>query len=527
MLKLQKDAADTASSYTVDVLDTEQVDAAYAMPADYVSVTGYGVTPNSGADDTAAINSALSSLSGTGKGLWFPSGTYDISGRVNMSNVAIRGAGEWYTTIQATTENGSGGLFATGGRNQIADLTVSGDQTSRNNDAGAAAIEGNFTSGSLIYDVWVEHAKVGLWANSGTGLEVAGLRVRDVFADGVHIHGGSNNSRVEQSHVRNTGDDELALDTEGGQVTNCVLANNTVQSPIQANGIGVYGGANNTLRNNAISDTVAFGSGITISTAFGGGFTGPTNVLDNVLTRTGSYNSNWGSSIGALWIYANLADITQPVNVTGNTISNSTYEGVLLSFAKKISNLTLDQRHDQRRRHLRHQHQQRHRRHDRHRRHGHRHHLRRPEQPRQLPHHPGPGRQRLLTRPRPAAPIRPGPPGRFGAAAVRIRRSSSTPAGRTVHGCPHPTTPSPAASSSSTERRVPGSRASPPNSSSSWRSRTSTWASTASTACSPRRGPRWTTPPWSTSSCAVPRPDSTARSRAWRPPATTSSSTRS
>ncbi|MEZ0067359.1 hypothetical protein ABIA32_003372 [Streptacidiphilus sp. MAP12-20] len=343
VLKLQKDAADTAASYTIDVLDAEQIDPAFTMPATgYTSVTNYGVTPNSGADDTAAINNALSALSGTGTGLWFPSGTYLISGRINFANVSIRGAGEWYTTITSTAVNGAGGLYATGGSSQIADLTIAGDQTSRNNDSGAAGIEGTFGSGSLIYDVWIEHAKVGIWAVPGNGLYVVGDRIRDVFADGLHVHGGSSNTRVDQTEVRNTGDDELALDTEGGNVTGCALTNNTVSSPIQANGIGVYGGGNNTVSGNLVSDTVAFGSGITISTRFGAGFTGPTTVNGNALVRAGSYNTNWGSAMGALWIYANLYDMTQPVTVSNNSISNASYQGVLLSYAKQISNLTLD-----------------------------------------------------------------------------------------------------------------------------------------------------------------------------------------
>ncbi|MEY9963503.1 hypothetical protein ABIA33_001536 [Streptacidiphilus sp. MAP12-16] len=343
VLKLQKDAADSASSYTIDVLDAEQVDPAFTMPgAGYVSVTNYGVTPDSGADDTAAINSALSALSGTGQGLWFPAGSYDISGRINLANIAVRGAGTWYTTIKSTAVNGAGGLFATGGSSQIADLTISGDQTSRNNDSGAAGIEGSFGSGSLIYDVWIEHAKVGLWAAPGNGLYVVGDRIRDVFADGLHVHGGSSNTRVDQTEVRNTGDDELALDTEGGNVTGCSLTNNTVSSPIQANGIGVYGGGNNAVSGNLVSDTVAFGSGITVSTRFGAGFTGPTTVSGNALLRAGSYNTNWGSAMGALWIYANLYDMTQPVTINNNSISNASYQGVLLSYAKQISNLTLD-----------------------------------------------------------------------------------------------------------------------------------------------------------------------------------------
>jgi predicted cupin superfamily sugar epimerase len=342
VLKLQKDAADNASSYTFDVVDTEQVDPAFAIPANYVPITNYGVTPDSGADDTTAINSALSALVGTGRGLFFPPGTYNISDRININGVPVRGAGEWYTTLKSTAHNGNGGLFTTGGTNQIADLTISGGQTDRNNDAGAAGIEGTFAAGSLIYDVWIEHTKVGIWAVPGTGLDIAGTRMRDIFADGVHIHGGSTNTRVEQSVSRNTGDDGFALDSEGGVVGNGTVAFDSVQSPIQGNGIGVYGGTGNAVLNSQVTDTVAFGAGITISTRFGAGFSGPTTVAGNVLTRASSYNSNWGSSLGALWIYANLSDITQPVSVTNTTIADSTYEAVLLSYAKQISNLTLD-----------------------------------------------------------------------------------------------------------------------------------------------------------------------------------------
>ena len=343
VITLQKDSADTATSYTIDVLDAEQVDPAYTMPANYRSITDFGVTPNSGADATSAINGALASLSGTGTGLWFPAGTYLISSQISMNGVSVRGAGEWYTVLRSTAVNGSGGLFATGGVNQIADLTIAGGQTSRNNDAGAAGIEGNFASGSLILDVWIEHTKVGVWTDSATGLDVAGARIRDVYADGIHFNGGTTGSAVSQSVVRNTGDDGLALDTENGSVTGCQLAGNTVQSPIQANGIGVYGGAGNVVADNQVSDIVAFGSGITVSTAFGGGFTGATVLQDNTLTRAGSFNSNWGSAIGALWIYANQLDITQPVLVTGAVIDDSSYQAVLLSYAKQITNLDLSQ----------------------------------------------------------------------------------------------------------------------------------------------------------------------------------------
>jgi hypothetical protein len=341
VLKLQKDAADTASSYTIDVIDTELVDAAYAMPAGYVSAATYGVKPD-GSDVTSALNSALSSAASAGKGLWLPAGTYTISGRVNLGGVSLRGAGEWYTTLQSTAENGSGGLFTTGGKNQIADLSIFGDQTSRNGNQGAAAIEGTFTSGSLIFDVWMEHTKVGLWANPGTGLLVSDVRARDQFADGLHVHGGSSGTRLEQSSVRNTGDDNIALDTEGGNVTNSTVVDNTAQLPMLANGIGVYGGGNNLVEANAVSDSVLNGSGITVSSWFGQNFSGPTTVQDNLLVRTGSYDTSWTSDIGALWIYAaDQGDITQPIYVKGNTIKDATYQAVLLSYNHKLADLEL------------------------------------------------------------------------------------------------------------------------------------------------------------------------------------------
>jgi len=69
---------------------------------------------------------------------------------------------------------------------------------------------------------------------------------------------------------------------------------------------------------------------------------GPTTVSGNAMTRAGSYEYNWGSSLGALWIYANQSDITQPVTVSNNTITNATYDALLLGDSKQIANLTVD-----------------------------------------------------------------------------------------------------------------------------------------------------------------------------------------
>jgi hypothetical protein len=187
------------------------------------------------------------------------------------------------------------------------------------------------------------HVKVGMWIDSGTnGLYAAAVRIRNTFADGVNLHANVVNSRMEQSVLRNTGDDALAMFSDGTAVTNCAYTFNTVQTPLEANGVGIYGGANNAAEDNLIADTVTSSAGIAVSTRFGVPFSAPISVQRNTLTRTGGFERNWGAQLGAMWIYADRYDITTPVLVKDLTIVDSTYQAILLSYQKTITNLTFD-----------------------------------------------------------------------------------------------------------------------------------------------------------------------------------------
>ena len=344
VLKFQKDTS--ASSYlTVDLVDAEVADAAYAQPAGYVSVTSYGATVNDSTDDTAAFKSAVTAAAG--KGLWIPAGTFVVSSVITMAGIDVRGAGMWRTTVQGL--NRHGGFFVTGSNTTIGDLTFDGDVTTRDPDDAPnsdAAIEGDFGTGSLIHHFATNHAKVGLWANGNTdGLYAAGIRVRNTMADGVNLTGNTKNSRVDQSTMRNTGDDALAMWSWSGHgtVSNTVFAFNSVALPILANGAAIYGGTNNRIEDNLITDTVFAGSGITVSTWHAAvPFSGTTVVQRNTLTRTGSFQLDWGSAIGALWIYAEASEISAPIQIRNLDIVDSSYQGILMSWQKNVTNLSFD-----------------------------------------------------------------------------------------------------------------------------------------------------------------------------------------
>ncbi len=340
VLTLQKDASSTAAWYDIDLIEAESVPGALSAPAGALSITSYGAV-SGGADATSAIGATIAAAKSQGKPVWIPAGTFRINSTISVSDVKIYGAGPWHSVLQGT--NSRGGFLANGSNVTIADLAIFGDAKLRQDDASDAAIEGNFGSGSMLHNIWVQHTKVGLWVVTGTdGLYATALRIRDTYADGVNFRSNVKNSRVDQSTFRNTGDDSLAMWSDGTAVTDSAFTFNTVQAPALSNGIAIYGGTSNRAEDNIVADTVNAAAGIAISTRFGIPFSGTTSVQRNSLIRTGSLEPNWNAQLGALWIYADVHAIDARIVLRDLTISDSTYSGILMSWQKSIRQLEFD-----------------------------------------------------------------------------------------------------------------------------------------------------------------------------------------
>lgn len=347
-VKLQRDATDTAAFYKIDFIELEQIEAAYTMPANFVSITSQGATANDGSDDTQALINTINYAKQMGMGVWIPAGTFNINARINdLNNVHIRGAGMWYTRLQGS--NGQGGFYANGSNVTIADMTIASDSYYRDNGGHTAAIEGDFGTGSLVQNIWVEHMKVGVWLKPNTdGLLITNGRIRNTWADGVNFHAGVKNSTISHFNVRNNGDDSFAMWSQPGSINvNNSFRFNTAQMPILANTYAIYGGQDNKVLDNIGADTVRASAGIAISTRgdFPGGtapFTGTTEVKRNTLNRTGGWEPNWSTSFGALWVYADGQSINAPIVIDHLTINNSLYEAILFSYGQQITNLSVN-----------------------------------------------------------------------------------------------------------------------------------------------------------------------------------------
>ena len=331
-VRVQIDSGDTAPSYTIDLADFYDVPAAYTEPSSgYLSVTSYGADPTGVADSTQAIQNAVNAAESAGEGVWVPAGTYTVTSHIILNNVTMRGAGPWYTTLGGNDVGLYGNYAPNPSSNvQIYDLAIFGQVTNRDDSAQVNGIGGSMGGGSVIQDVWIEHTKVGMWFDGPfSNLLITGDTIRDTTADGINFHDGITNATVEQTTIRNTGDDGLAMWSDTNADQNDVFEYNTVQIPILANNLAIYGGSNNSILNNIAEDTLTEGGGIQVGNRFSSvPLAGTTTIDSNLTIRAGQFDPNWQFGVGAIWFYALDEAMTGTINVTNDQIENSPYEAI-------------------------------------------------------------------------------------------------------------------------------------------------------------------------------------------------------
>ncbi len=329
--KLQVDSGDSASSYTIDFADFEQVGAALTQPAGSVSVVSEGADASGAADSTSAFNAAIAAA-GSGGTVWIPPGTYNVPGHIAVNNVTIAGAGMWYSTVTGTAPGFYGNSAPNPSTNvHLQNFAISGNVQERDDSAQVNGI-GGAMSDSTVSNIWIEHMKVGAWMDGPMDkLTFSGMRIRDTTADGINFHGGVTNSTVTNSDIRNTGDDGIATwaDSGIGADANDTISNNTVQLQMLANGIAIYGGHDNTVSGNLVVDTgITQGGGIQVGQRFSSTPVGTTTITNNTMIRDGDLDPNWQFGVGALWFDGSQGTVNGPINVTNALIEQSPFEAI-------------------------------------------------------------------------------------------------------------------------------------------------------------------------------------------------------
>ncbi|WP_214107212.1 glycosyl hydrolase family 28-related protein [Acrocarpospora catenulata] len=346
-IRLTAPAGSNAAWTVIDLLDTELVGAPHVRLL-AANVLLFGADPTGRRDSADAIDKAIAFAKKNRLKVYIPPGVYQVNRHIIVDNVTIEGAGNWYTIIKGkevplnppapdgSVHTGVGfyGKEAKdgGSRNvHLSGFAIEGDVRERIDTDQVNGV-GGAMSDSTIDGLYIHHTKVGLWFDGPmSNVKVTNNIVVDQIADALNFHIGVTGSLVANNFVRNTGDDGLAMWSEQTANAGNTFDRNTVQTPVLANGIAIYGGKNNTVSNNLIADPIREGSAIQVGSRFGAEpFTEKMWITNNTTVRAGTYELNWNIGLGAIWFYALEKDINADIQVVGNHFLDNTYNAIML-----------------------------------------------------------------------------------------------------------------------------------------------------------------------------------------------------
>ncbi|MCU1679165.1 MAG: coagulation factor 5/8 type domain protein [Frankiales bacterium] len=324
-LELAPDFA--AESVTIDVADFERVAPPAERPDGFVPVTDFGADPTGAADSTDAFTRAVAA----GLDVWIPPGTFRVDGHLILDDVTIRGAGIWHSVVTGQEIGFYGKWSPEFSRNvHLSHFQIRGDVRERVDNHQVNGI-GGALSDSTVSDIWIEHTKVGAWIDGPCdNLHFSRMRIRNQTADGMNFHRGVTRSSFNDSHFRNLGDDGMAMWTHAVENVGNTFARNTVETPILANGIAIYGGRDITVTDNLVVDAgLTEGGGIHLANRFESvPVAGTIRIERNTLVRCGSIDPRFGYGIAAIWFDAREAPLDATVIVDDLLIEDSPFGAI-------------------------------------------------------------------------------------------------------------------------------------------------------------------------------------------------------
>jgi hypothetical protein len=314
---------------TINVADFQEVAPPAPQPRGSLSVLSFGADPTGQADSTTAIQNAINAGSADGKAVYIPPGNFLVTAHLIVNKVTLTGAGEWYSVLGG---NGAG-VFGNMPPNpsvtvHLSNFAIFGQVNARVDSENFMGIGGGLQD-STISNVWIQHVQAGIWMTGPfTNLKISNVRIQDTVADGINFDGGITDSSVTGAFIRNTGDDGIALWSNGVADSHDTISHDTVMLPVLANNFAIYGGNDNAIVDDYGTDTITQGGGIQVGNRFSAvPLAGTTTIADNTLVRTGTLDPNWKFGVGAIWFYASDGeDMTGTINVDHNTILDSPYD---------------------------------------------------------------------------------------------------------------------------------------------------------------------------------------------------------
>jgi hypothetical protein len=323
--------ADAAAWRVLDLADFELVGPPAPAPANAISILSFGADPTGARESSGPMAAAIAAGRRSSRPVWIDPGAYRVDGHIVVDQVTLVGAGPWYSVLKGSGVGVYGHAPPRGSRHVVLrDFAIIGEVDARVDEAQLAGV-GGAMSQSAISNLWIQHTKVGLWFDGPmSGISVRHLRILDQTADGLNFHRDVTDAVVEDTFVRNTGDDGLASWSQGQGNSRITFRRNTIIAPVLANGIAIYGGRDTLVEGNLVADTLTEGGGLHLGSRFKATpFGGTIRLGGNTAVRTGVMDPNWRFGVGALWLYALDGPIDGArIRVEDTDLIDSAYEAI-------------------------------------------------------------------------------------------------------------------------------------------------------------------------------------------------------
>jgi len=174
-------------------------------------------------------------------------------------------------------------------------------------------------------------------------VHITGVIIRDTYADGINLHLGISNVVIEQCILRNVGDDGLAIWSEKQADVNNTFQFNTIQIPVLANGIALYGGTNNQATDNYVADSICDGGGLQVGNRYNAvSLAGNTLLARNTVVRCGAPSRFGPQDCGSVWFWAEQGNFAGQITLQDTVSSNSSFSAVTFWSGSYTTNLAIN-----------------------------------------------------------------------------------------------------------------------------------------------------------------------------------------
>lgn len=285
-----------------------------------ISVKTMGAKGDGVADDTAALQKALSSVSAGGT-VYIPAGIYRFSTNLTIqgaSGVTVRGDGT-SSVLRAADPAHSAFMVSSSSGVVLSSFQIeSPSAASRTGDDHAAGLVITNVQGADVDRVVVNRvAAAGMMVHGGNGIVIHDSTVRDSLSDGIHATGTATNVAFLRNYALRTGDDSFSSIgyQSSGKNLHVTFADNTSEDS-GASGVAIEGTDDVWVTGNTVRWSSA--AGIRIQSSAGWSTLGVIGVSVTGNTLDGCVTGPIGqASITAAAAFGDIVGLV----VTGNAIN--------------------------------------------------------------------------------------------------------------------------------------------------------------------------------------------------------------